>query len=77
PGWPLWFAGLWAAQEWLKSTVPFGGFPWGVVAYGQTESPLRSIAQLGGAPLLSFATVLVGFAVAAMVFEVVEWWRRD
>ncbi len=77
PGWPLWFAGLWSAQEWLKSTVPFGGFPWGVVAYGQTESPLRSIAQLGGAPLLSFATVLVGFSVAAIVLEVVEWWRRD
>nr|WP_090340042.1 apolipoprotein N-acyltransferase [Mycolicibacterium malmesburyense]CRL68919.1 apolipoprotein N-acyltransferase [Mycolicibacterium malmesburyense] len=77
PGWPLWFAGLWSAQEWLKSTVPFGGFPWGVVAYGQTESPLRSIAQLGGAPLLSFAVVLIGFSLAAMVFEVVEWWRRD
>nr|WP_090273950.1 apolipoprotein N-acyltransferase [Mycolicibacterium komanii]CRL66827.1 apolipoprotein N-acyltransferase [Mycolicibacterium komanii] len=77
PGWPLWFAGLWSAQEWLKSTVPFGGFPWGVVAYGQTESPLRSIAQLGGAPLLTFATVLVGFSVAAIVLEVVEWWRRD
>ncbi|MCV7237626.1 apolipoprotein N-acyltransferase [Mycolicibacterium celeriflavum] len=77
PGWPLWFAGLWAAQEWLKSTVPFGGFPWGVVAYGQTESPLRSIAQLGGPPLLSFAVVLVGFALAAMVLEVVQWWRRD
>ncbi|VEG40860.1 apolipoprotein N-acyltransferase [Mycolicibacterium flavescens] len=77
PGWPLWFAGLWAAQEWLKSTLPFGGFPWGGVAYGQTESPLRSIAQLGGAPLLSFAVVLVGFSLAAMVFEVIQWWRRD
>ncbi|KUI04060.1 apolipoprotein N-acyltransferase [Mycobacterium sp. IS-3022] len=77
PGWPLWFAGLWAAQEWLKSTVPFGGFPWGVVAYGQTESPIRSIAQLGGAPLLSFAVVLIGFALAAMVLEVVQWWSRD
>src|SRR3984957_11085814 len=32
PGWPIWFAVLWAAQEWLKSTIPFGGFPWGVVA---------------------------------------------
>ncbi|MGV0607764.1 apolipoprotein N-acyltransferase [Mycolicibacterium sp. XJ1904] len=77
PGWPLWFAGLWAAQEWLKSTVPFGGFPWGVVAYGQTESPLRSIAQLGGAPLLSFGVVLVGFSLAAMVLEVIQWWRRN
>ncbi|SEH76530.1 apolipoprotein N-acyltransferase [Mycolicibacterium rutilum] len=77
PGWPLWFAGLWALQEWLKSTVPFGGFPWGVVAYGQTESPLRSIAQLGGAPLLSFAVVLIGFSLGAIVFEVIRWWQRQ
>lgn len=77
PGWPLWFAGVWAVQEWLKSTVPFGGFPWGVVAYGQSESPLRSIAQLGGAPLLSFAVVLVGFSLAALVVEVAQRWRRD
>jgi apolipoprotein N-acyltransferase len=77
PGWPLWFAGLWATQEWLKSTLPFGGFPWGVVAYSQTESPLRSIAQLGGAPLLSFAVVLIGFCLYAIGFEVVQWWRHD
>src|SRR5262249_26071227 len=37
PGWPVWFALLWAAQEWLKSIVPFGGFPWGLVAFGQAE----------------------------------------
>lgn len=29
PGWPIWFAVGWAAQEWLKSILPFGGFPWG------------------------------------------------
>ena len=75
-GWPLWFAGLWAAQEWLKSTVPFGGFPWGVVGFSQTESPLLPIAQLGGAPLLSFAVVLTGFSLAAIAFETVQWWRR-
>lgn len=77
PGWPLWFAGLWAAQEWLKSTVPFGGFPWGVVAFSQTDAPLLPLARIGGAPLLSFAVVLVGFSFAAIVFEVVQWWRRD
>jgi len=76
PGWPLWFAGLWAAQEWLKSTVPFGGFPWGVVAFGQTDGPLLSMVQVGGAPLLSFAVVLVGFSFAAITLEVVTWWRR-
>ncbi|MCT7660052.1 apolipoprotein N-acyltransferase [Mycobacterium sp. CPCC 205710] len=77
PGWPLWFAGLWAALEWLKSTVPFGGFPWGVVAYSQTDGPLLSIAHLGGAPLLSFAVVLTGFSAAALTFEVARRWRRE
>lgn len=75
PGWPLWFAGLWAAQEWLKSTVPFGGFPWGVVAYSQTDGPLISLVQAGGAPLLSFAVVLIGFSLAAITLEIVTWWR--
>jgi apolipoprotein N-acyltransferase len=75
-GWPFWFAALWVAQEWLKSTVPFGGFPWGVVGFSQTDGPLLGIVQLGGAPLLSFAVVLIGFSLAAMTFEVVKWWRH-
>jgi apolipoprotein N-acyltransferase len=75
PGWPFWFAALWATQEWLKSTVPFGGFPWGVVAFGQTDGPLLAIAQFGGAPLVSFAVALVGFSSAALTFEVLRWWR--
>lgn len=76
PGWPLWFAALWAAQEWLKSSVPFGGFPWGVVAFGQTDGPLLSLVRLGGAPLLSFAVMLTGFALAALTEQIVRWTRR-
>jgi apolipoprotein N-acyltransferase len=76
-GWPVWFAGLWAAQEWLKCTVPFGGFPWGVVGFGQTDGPLLAIARIGGVPLLSFAVVLVGFSLTAIAIEVYQWWRRD
>ena len=74
--WPFWFAALWATQEWLKSTVPFGGFPWGAVGFSQTNGPFLAIAQLGGAPLLSFAVVLIGFSLAAITFEVVKWWRH-
>jgi apolipoprotein N-acyltransferase len=76
-GWPLWFAGLWAAQEWAKSTVPFGGFPWGVVGFSQTDGPLLALAQFGSAPLLSFAVVLIGFSLAAIVLEVVQLWGRQ
>ena len=75
-GWPIWFAGLWALAEWAKSTVPFGGFPWGVVGFGQTDGPLLPLAQIGGAPLVSFAVTLLGFALAALAFEIVDWWRR-
>ncbi|MCG5433382.1 apolipoprotein N-acyltransferase [Mycobacterium sp. MYCO198283] len=75
PGWPVWFAVLWVAQEWLKCTVPFGGFPWGVVAFGQTNGPLLPIVRVGGAPLLSLAVALLGIAAAALVLEVVRWWQ--
>lgn len=77
PGWPVWFAAEWAVQEWLKSSVPFGGFPWGVVAYGQTGGPLLPLAQLGGAPLVSVAVALVGFSLTALTLEIVLWWRRS
>jgi apolipoprotein N-acyltransferase len=76
PGWPLWFAGAWAAQEWLKSTVPFGGFPWGVVGFGQTDGPLLAIAHIGGAPLLSFAVVLCAFSLTAIALEVHLLWKH-
>jgi apolipoprotein N-acyltransferase len=75
PGWPIWFAVLWAAQEWLKSAVPFGGFPWGSVAFGQAQGPLLPLVQLGGVALLSFAVMLVGFSVTAIELEVVNWWK--
>lgn len=77
PAWPLWFAALWVAAEWLKSTVPFGGFPWGVVAFSQTDGPLLPIAQLGGAPLVSFAVALIGFSLTAILLEGVRHWRHD
>ncbi|HME17726.1 MAG TPA: apolipoprotein N-acyltransferase [Mycobacterium sp.] len=77
PGWPIWFAVLWAAQEWLKSRVPFGGFPWGVVAAGQTEGPFLPLARLGGVPLLSLAIVLVGCSATAITLEIVTWLRAS
>ena len=74
-GWPVWFAALWVVVEWLKCTVPFGGFPWGVVAFGQTNGPLLVIAKAGGAPLLSFAVVLTGFSLTSLAVEIYDWWR--
>jgi apolipoprotein N-acyltransferase len=75
PGWPIWFALVWAGQEWLKSVFPFGGFPWGSVAFGQTQGPLLPLAQLGGVALLSTAIMLVGFSATAIGLEIVKWWK--
>ncbi|WP_431240153.1 apolipoprotein N-acyltransferase [Mycolicibacterium aichiense] len=77
PGWPLWLAVLWTAQEWLKSTVPFGGFPWGVVGFGQTNGPFLALVQLGGVPLLSFGIALMGTSLAALVLEIARWWQHS
>ncbi|ORW33307.1 apolipoprotein N-acyltransferase [Mycobacterium paraense] len=75
PGWPVWFALVWAAQEWLKSVFPFGGFPWGAVAFGQTQGPLLPLVQLGGVALLSTAVMLVGFSATAIALEIAKWWK--
>ncbi len=74
PGWPLWLACLWSMQEWLKSSIPFGGFPWGVTAFSQTGGPLLALAQWGGAPLVSFAVAVIATSLCALVSE--AWARR-
>jgi len=72
PGWPLWLACLWSMQEWLKSSVPFGGFPWGVTAFSQTNGPFLALAHWAGAPLVSFAVMLLGTSLCAVVLDIVR-----
>ncbi|MFC5724310.1 apolipoprotein N-acyltransferase [Streptomyces gamaensis] len=62
--WPLWAACLWVAQEWARDRVPFGGFPWGRLAFANTHSPFTPLAALGGAPLVGFAVALAGTLLA-------------
>ncbi|KMO74322.1 Apolipoprotein N-acyltransferase [Mycolicibacterium chlorophenolicum] len=69
-GWPLWWAAWWTAVEGLKGVIPFGGFPWGTVAFSQADGPLAVFARLGGVPLVSFITALLSFCVAAVVLLV-------
>src|SRR4051812_29003357 len=57
----------WVLEEAVRDRVPFGGFPWGRLAFSQADSPLRWFAALGGQPLLTFAVAVLGgtLAVAA------------
>ncbi|HET8660626.1 MAG TPA: apolipoprotein N-acyltransferase [Micromonosporaceae bacterium] len=60
---------LWVAQEALRDRAPFGGFPWGRLAFTQGDSPLLRVATLGGAPLVTFAVALCGGLLAAAVWR--------
>jgi len=64
PGWPLWTAALWVLQEALRSRIPFGGFPWGRLAFSQGDSPLTPLAALGGAPFVSAVVAVLGGVLA-------------
>nr|WP_203644858.1 apolipoprotein N-acyltransferase [Streptomyces sp. SID14478] len=69
PLWPLWASAVWIADEALRARFPFGGFPWGKVAFGQPSGVFLPLASLGGTPLLGFAVVLCGFGLAALALR--------
>ncbi|MEJ3744298.1 apolipoprotein N-acyltransferase [Actinomycetes bacterium KLBMP 9797] len=58
--WPPAVALLWVAQEALRDRAPYGGFPWGRLAFSQDGSPLVRLAAVGGAPLVTFGVALTG-----------------
>jgi apolipoprotein N-acyltransferase len=72
PGWPLWAACLWVTEELVRDRLPFGGFPWGRLAFANTGSPYTPLAALGGAPLVTFAVALSGTLLAAAVTSVLK-----
>ena len=77
PGWPWWVAGIWVLQEALRGRVPLGGFPWGRLSYGQPDTTLGRLAWLVGQPGVSFAIVLIGAALVAVVVALRErFWPR-
>ena len=58
--WPLVTGVLWVGQEAIRDRAPFGGFPWGRLAFSQADSPLLRYAVAGGAPLVTFVTAVAG-----------------
>lgn len=63
PGWPLFAAAVWILGEAARARVPFGGFPWGKIAFGQADGMFLPLAAVGGTPVLGFAVVLCGFGL--------------
>ncbi|WP_433223997.1 apolipoprotein N-acyltransferase [Dactylosporangium sp. CS-047395] len=67
--WPVAVGALWVGQEALRDRTPFGGFPWGRLAFSQDTSPLLRLAAAGGAPLVTFAVALLGGLLAYAVLR--------
>lgn len=50
--------------EGIRSVIPWGGFPWGLLAYGQLDGPIVELARVGGSSLVSGAVVATSAAIA-------------
>jgi apolipoprotein N-acyltransferase len=73
--WPVWAALLWVAGEGLRSVFPFGGFPWGNIAFTQPEGVYLPLATVAGTPLIAFAVTLSGFGLTALARRVAHGTR--
>ncbi|HET7356600.1 MAG TPA: apolipoprotein N-acyltransferase [Nocardioidaceae bacterium] len=70
PGWPLWTACCWVGAELLRSIFPFGGFPWGRLAFGTAGTPLAPLFAYLGTGGVTFAVALLGTVLAWAVLRV-------
>lgn len=73
PYWPVWIAAAWVVQEGLRGRIPWGGFPWGRLAYSQGESPTVGFASLGGAAMVTFVVALAGALLCWSAMRLVAW----
>lgn len=67
-------AATWVGVEQLRASWPFGGFPWGILAFSQTDAPLVRLAAYGGEVLVSAVVVLIAGLIA--LAGVWAWRRR-
>lgn len=67
---PAW----WIAIEFLRSSWPWNGFPWGRLAFGQANGPFVFLTPITTTPGLSYVVALIG---ATLAIFVVSWqWRH-
>ncbi|OHV45536.1 apolipoprotein N-acyltransferase [Pseudofrankia sp. BMG5.36] len=55
---------VWVAQEAVRGRAPFGGFPWGRLAFSQPDGPYTPLAAVAGAPAMTFAVAATGALLA-------------
>lgn len=72
PAAPIWAGCVWVATEALIARVPWGGFPWGRVAFSQPEGVFLPVAALGGTALLSAAVVVCGLSAGELARRILQ-----
>lgn len=60
---------VWLAVEQLRGRWPFGGFPWGSLAFSQTDAPVLRLAAFGGEPLVSGVVVAVATLLVVVLLR--------
>jgi apolipoprotein N-acyltransferase len=69
PWWPVWAATVWVGVEQLRGSVPFGGFPWGRLAFATADTPVSTAFAFVGSAGVTFLVALVGTTLAWAVRE--------
>jgi apolipoprotein N-acyltransferase len=63
--WVLTVPLLWVCMEAVRARIPWGGFPWGRLAFSQADTPFAGWAALAGPALVSFSVALAATALLA------------
>ena len=61
-------AALVIVLEAIRASWPWGGFPWGLLAYSQVDGPLVALSTIGGQALVSGAVVVCA-AIAVKIIK--------
>lgn len=60
-------AAWFTATEFLRASWPFGGFPWGRLAWGQVGGPLAFLITLGGPAVVTLSVVFLGGLLSVVI----------
>ena len=55
----FWYGLIFISVESLTDYIPFGGFPWGRIAYDSADAPWANLMPYGSSPLVTAAILLI------------------
>jgi apolipoprotein N-acyltransferase len=55
----VWYGLIFISMEKITDYIPFGGFPWGKIAYDSADAPWANLMPYGSSPLVAVAILLI------------------